>query len=343
MSIKPVVAGILSYGMSGRVFHAPFLEINKHFIFRAVVERSRKIANERYPHIISYDTVEELINDPDIELVIVNTPNQTHYTYAKQALLAGKDVLIEKPCANNSKEAKELFEMAEKSGQKCMVFQNRRWDSDFKAVKQVMQSGILGDLIEFHVRFDRYRLAKSAKLFKEIKQEASGLAYDLGPHMLDQVISLFGKPLKAIKVCGSHRPGSEVDDYFSFILSYPNGFMVYVTGSLLAAQPLPGYVVNGVKGSFQKSRSDVQELQLQEGVLPSDADYGVEEAGQEGLLTVVDEVGDKVVSFRDGLKGNYSKLFDAVYEQIRLGKPYPITAEQILWQMELLELDVWNN
>lgn len=343
MSITPIVTGILSFGMSGRVFHAPFLETNKRFILRAVVERSRKAVHEHYPHVISYDAVDDLINDKAIELVVVNTPNQTHYAYAKQAMLAGKDVLIEKPCAGNSQEVKELLEIADRQGRKCMVFQNRRWDSDFKVVQRIVQSGILGELIEFHVRFDRYRLEKSPKLFKEIKQEASGLAYDLGPHLLDQVLSLFGKPLRSIKICSSHRPGSEVDDYFNFILSYPNGFNVYVTGNLLVAQPLPGYVVHGTRGSLHKSRADAQELQLQGAMLPDDPNYGLEEPGQEGMLTIMNDLGEKQTTFVESLKGNYNDLFNDVYDHIRLGKEYPVTAEQLLWQMELLEQEIWNS
>lgn len=342
MPAEPIITGVLSFGMSGRVFHGPFLDQNSHFTLRAVVERSKKAAHLHYPHIMSYDAVDELINDKLIELVVVNTPNQTHYTYAKQALLAGKHVLLEKPCANSSAEARELFDLAQEQGRRLMVFQNRRWDSDFKTVKAVINSGKLGELIEVHVRFDRYRMAKSQKLFKEISQVGSGMAYDLGPHMLDQVISLFGKPIKAIKITGTHRPGSEVDDYFGFVLSYPNGLVAYVYGSLLVAQPLPGYVVHGVKGSFQKSRADVQETQLQQGLLPDDPVYGLEAPGEEGLLTVICDDGKKQVSFVEALKGNYNLLFDAVYEQLRNGKDFPISAEEVIWQMELLEQKSWN-
>src|SRR5690606_31004916 len=180
MTKYPVIAGILSYGMSGRIFHAPFLETNTRFKLRAVVERSKKVAQQRYPGLISYDDVDALLDDKEIELVIVNTPNQTHFEYAKNALLKGKHVLIEKPCAATAAEAKELFEIGEKQGKYVMVFQNRRWDSDYKLVKRIVESGVLGEVIEFHVRFDRYRRDKSPKLFKEINQPASGLTYDLG-------------------------------------------------------------------------------------------------------------------------------------------------------------------
>src|SRR5690606_33247697 len=256
MSKYPVIAGILSYGMSGRIFHAPFLETNTRFKFKAVVERSKKTAQQRYPNIISYDSVDELLDDKDIELVVVNTPNQTHYDYAKKALLKGKHVLIEKPCAASSEEVKELFNLGKTQNRHVMVFQNRRWDSDFKLVKRVIESGALGEIIEFHVRFERYRREKSPKLFKEIKQSASGLTYDLGPHLLDQVISLFGKPKDSIKITSIHRENSDVDDYFTYVLTYEHGLTVFAHASLLVAQPLPAYVIHGTKGSFQKNRAD---------------------------------------------------------------------------------------
>lgn len=341
MSKYPVVTGILSYGMSGRLFHAPFLETNSRFKLKAVVERSKKNAQQRYPSIISYDSVDELLGDKDIELVVVNTPNQTHYEFAKKALENGKHVLIEKPCAATSNEIKELFELGKKVGKHIMVFQNRRWDSDFKLVKQVVESGSLGEIIEFHVRFDRYRKEKSPKIFKEIKQPASGLTYDLGPHLLDQVISLFGKPAKSLKVTSKHRKDSEVDDCFTFVLGYDNGLTVFAHANLLVAQPLPAYVVHGTKGSFQKSRADIQEEQLDQGMWPTDELFGLERAGEEGLLTVMKN-NEKQISYREALKGNYKGLFNAVYEQLRKGKPYPVTEEQIIWQMELLEKADWN-
>lgn len=342
MSKYPVVTGILSYGMSGRIFHAPFLETNSRFQFKAVVERSKKSAQQRYPDIISYDTVDLLLDDEEIELVIVNTPNQTHFDYAKKALLKGKHVLIEKPCAATSQEVRELFDLGKNQGKQVMVFQNRRWDSDFKLVKRMIESGTLGEIIEFHVRFDRYRREKSPKVFKEINQPASGLTYDLGPHLLDQVISLFGKPKDSIKLTGIHREHSEVDDSFTFILSYDGGLTVFVHASLLVAQPLPAYVIHGTKGSFQKSRADVQEQQLDEGMWPTDEKFGLEAVGEEGLLTVISDNNQKQIFYKEALKGNYKGLFNAVYEQIRKGKPFPITEEQIIWQMELLEKESWN-
>jgi len=163
MPKKSIVTGILSYGMSGRVFHAPFIHQKTRFELRAVVERNEKRAQQRYPDIISYDTVSDLLNDDAIELVVINTPNNTHVDYAIQALNAGKHILVEKPFAPSSKEAKKVFDLGRKLGKHVMVFQNRRWDSDFKLLKRIVERQSVGDPIELHVRFDRYRPEKKSQ------------------------------------------------------------------------------------------------------------------------------------------------------------------------------------
>jgi scyllo-inositol 2-dehydrogenase (NADP+) len=334
---EQIVTGILSYGMSGRLFHAPFVDTHKCFQFYAVTERSQKNAAKRYPDVISYDSVDELLNDPKIELVIVNTPNNTHFEYTKKALEAGKHVLVEKPFAATSAEAKELFDLGRKQNKRVLVYQNRRWDTDFQSVKSAIEGGKLGKLIEVHFRFDRYRRELSPKAFKENPFPASGIGFDLGPHLLDQVISLFGKPLKWFRTAGSFRPGSIVDDYMNIHLVYPEGLNVYVTANLLTAHPLPSFIIHGTEGSFLKSRADVQEEQLDKGISPLDPVYGVEPDGSEGVLTHIDEKGNKSTQYLTALKGNYTRLFDAVYNDIKKGIPYPIKEEEIMWQVEILE------
>src|SRR5690606_22145377 len=167
MSETPIKTGLLSFGMSGRIFHAPFIAELDQFEFVAVVERSKKEAQKYYPDIISYDSVEDMLNNHEIELIIINTPNNTHFEISKQALKAGKHILVEKPFVATSKEAKELFELGKSLNKKVLVYQNRRWNSDFYSVKDVVESKKLGDLIEMHVRFDRYRSEIGPKAFKE--------------------------------------------------------------------------------------------------------------------------------------------------------------------------------
>ncbi|MES2275181.1 MAG: Gfo/Idh/MocA family oxidoreductase [Bacteroidota bacterium] len=334
----PIVTGLMAYGMSGRIFHAPFLSTHPGFKLKAVAERSKKVMAAHYPDIISYDSIDELLNDAEIELIVVNTPNHTHFDLAKRALQAGKHVLIEKPAARTVAEVQALYDIARETGLKVMVYQNRRWDSDFLAVKQVIESGRLGKLVEISFRFDRYKPMLSPKMFKEDSTlGTNGLVYDLGPHLIDQVISLFGRPLSFHKVTANHREGSNVIDYFSFHLAYPNQLNVYLTSGLLIPEPLPSFVVHGSLGSFIKDRVDVQEPQLDKAMLPTNPAYGFEPAGSEGKLVLADADGKKHTELVPSIKGDYTHLFEAAYHTIRNNALYPITEEHIAWQTELLE------
>lgn len=337
-----IQTGILAYGMSGRIFHAPFISTNPNFNLRAVTERTKKEVHTRLPNVISYDSVEELLADEKIELVIVNTPNNTHFEFAKQAILAGKHVLIEKPMVATVEEAKELFDLGRAHQKQVMVYQNRRWDSDFKMLRNVIEGGHLGNLIEMHLRFDRYRAEIGPKAFKEKPFPASGIAYDLGSHLIDQVIALFGKPEKSLSIGTKNRDHTEIEDYVNFILSYASGLEVYVTTSYLVADPGPGYIVHGTKGSFKKHRTDVQEMQLVKGVLPNDPTYGKEGEGAEGILTYFKEDGEKQIELIKPSEGNYSELFNSVYQQIREGIPFPVKEEEILDQLEIISQPFWN-
>ena len=335
---KPIVTGILAYGMSGCVFHAPFIATNPEFKFKAVVERHEKKAAAIYPDVISYNSIDELINDDEIELVIVNTPNYLHFENAKQALLAGKHVLIEKPAAATGAEVKILFDLGREVNRHVMIYHNRRWDSSYQSMKQVIESGKLGDLIEVQLRFDRYKAAIGPKLFKEKKDmPAHGIVYDLGSHLVDGAISLFGKPLSFDKVTATHRAGSEVPDYFSFRLTYPNQLNVYLTGSLMSVEPLAAFVAIGTVGTFIKNPTDVQETQLIAGMMPTDPGYGIEAEGSEGKLVTIGIDNTRIVESVPSLKGDYNLLFEDVYHTIRNNALFPVTEEQIAWQLELLE------
>lgn len=332
--------GLLAYGMSGKIFHAPFIHLNNGFNFVAVTERHTKQAALDYPGVKSYDTVDELIADENIDLVIVNTPNYTHYDYTKKCLLAGKHVLVEKPFTATVAQAKELFALAKQVGKTALVYQNRRFDSGFKITKEIIASGKLGKLTEVYFRFDRYRSEIGAKSFKEDPDyEASGLQYDLGPHLIDQAIALFGKPERFYKVLANNRQNSKVDDYFFIHLAYPNNLNVYLTATLLAADIPPAFVVNGALGSFSKNHGDVQEAQLLRGMKPSDEGYGVEIAEDAGKLTLVTADGGREVVTVTSPKGNYAELFEDVYQTIVNNVDYPIKEADIIAQLEILEVE----
>ncbi len=331
--------GLLAYGMSGKVFHAPFIDSHPAFNLSAVTERNHKNAANDYPSIKSYNSVDDLLADDTIDLVIVNSPNYTHYEYAKLALMAGKHILVEKPFTATTAQAKELFALAKSVGKKALVYQNRRFDSGFNATKKVIDSGSLGKLVEVHFRFDRYRNEIGPKAFKEEPVEASGLQYDLGPHLLDQAIALFGRPTNYYKVLSKNRVGTKVDDYFSIQLSYPNELNVFLTASMLVADVKDAFVINGLMGSFSKNHADVQEGQLLKGIKPTDPDYGIEDPKDAGKLTLVTADGGRTTELVSSAKGDYTGLFEAVYQAIVNDVAYPITEDDILAQLEILEAE----
>lgn len=334
---KPINTGILSFGMSGTLFHAPFLKVHPGFDLTAVVERSEKKAHLQFPDIKSFGSVDEIIADPDIELIIVNTPNYTHFEYALKAIRSGKHVLVEKPFAVSSNEAKLLFEEAKKYNRYVLPFQNRRYDSDFLSVTEVIGSNKLGQLVEVHIRYDRYRYTIGPKVAKETPMPGSGLLYDLGPHLLDMVILLFGKPIGWTKTLGHYRPKTQVNDYATIHLKYPHQLQVFVTMSMLVSDLQPAFIINGTRGSYVKNRTDIQEEQLLEKMSPTDLLYGLEKADNEGILTLIDEEGKRSQERISSGKGSYLNLFNAVYDTLKNNKSYPITEEQIIQQIIILE------
>ncbi|TDO21465.1 Gfo/Idh/MocA family oxidoreductase [Pedobacter duraquae] len=328
--------GLLAYGMSGKVFHAPFVSAHQGFNLVAVAERHTKQASTDYPGVISYDSPEALLDDENISLVVINTPNYTHYDYAKKALLKGKDILVEKPFTATVEEAEELFALAEKQNKTILFYQNRRWDSDFISVKEVLASNKLGKLNEVTIRYDRYRAVIGPKSFKEEPVPASGLLFDLAPHLLDQVISVFGEPSSYTKVLAKNRKKTQVDDYFQIHLQYENGLQIYVISNMLVAGTQPAFVIHGETGTFSKARADVQEEQLLKGIRPGMDSYGVEAPENAGLLTVVQEDGTMKSEKIIANPGNYLQLFDAVYNTLIHNAEYPVSTDQVLTQLRII-------
>jgi scyllo-inositol 2-dehydrogenase (NADP+) len=322
--MQSIQTALLSFGMSGQVFHAPFLHLHPGFNFYAVWERTKNIAAEKYPAVKTYRTFEEILSDDEIELLVVNTPNYTHYDYVKRALSAGKHVVVEKPFVATVQEGEELIALSKKQNKVLSVFQNRRWDSDFQTVKKVLENKWLGELVEAEFHFDRYKEELSPKAHKEVPGPGTGSLYDLGSHIIDQALHLFGMPQLVFGDIRIVRPISQVDDYFELLLYYP-GLRVRLHSSYLVREPQAGYILNGSKGSFIKSRADVQELQLQSGFFPDQEGYGVEPESESGLIHT--EWEGKVK--RETLpteNGNYLAYYEGIYQAIRENKQPPVTA-----------------
>lgn len=334
--MQKIKTALCSFGMSGWVFHAPFIHLHQGFELYAVFERTKNLGEEKYPGIKTFHSLEAMLADEAIELVIVNTPNYTHFDYAKQALLAGKHVIVEKPFTNTVAEAEELIALAAKQNKKLSVYQNRRWDSDFKTVQKVLQQKLLGEVVEAEIHFDRFNEALSYKLHKETPGPGAGILYDLGPHLIDQALQLFGMPEAVFADTTNLRPISKVDDYVELILFY-NNLRVRLKSGYLVRELLAGYIFHGTKGSFIKPRADVQEVDLQKGKNLTDADWGTEPEAGKGLLHT-DKDGQNIIrEYISSEKGNYMDYYNGIYDALRNNKPLPVTAEEGLNVVRIIE------
>lgn len=324
--MNPINTALCSFGMSGLVFHSPFLSINPHFNFYAVWERTKDLAHEKFPEVNTYRTLEAMLADDLVELVIVNTPNYTHYEYAKKSLEAGKHVIVEKPFTIDVTQANDLIELAKKQNRVLSVYQNRRYDSDYKTIKKVVSQNLLGELVEVEMHFDRFREELSPKVHKETPGPGAGVLYDLGSHLIDQALQLFGKPEKIFADIRIIRPNSKVDDYFELLFYYPK-LRVRLKASYIVREALPGYILHGLKGSFIKPKTDIQEMLLKEGVIPGKKDWGTEPDTEKGLLHT-EIKGKEVIEFITSEQGNYNDYYSGIYEAIRNNQPLPVTAEE---------------
>jgi scyllo-inositol 2-dehydrogenase (NADP+) len=343
MTVLPVNTALCSFGMSGRLFHAPFLHSNQGFNLYSVLERSKDLAAAEYPHLRVHRSLDDLLDDGGVELVIVNTPSYTHFDFAKMVLMAGKHVVVEKPFTATAKEAKELIVLAEAKGKMLTVFQNRRYDSDFKTVKKILDEGFLGPIVEAEIHYDRYNPVLSPKLHKETKGPAVGVVYDLGSHLIDQALQLFGRPEALFADLGFTRPGSEVEDFMEILLYYPS-LRVRIKAGYFVREALPAFVLHGVLGSFLKTRADTQERELLAGKRPGGREWGREPDNERGLLHT--EMGGKLIRETvPTLQGNYGEYYDRLYEAIRrpADRVLPVTAEEGMEVIQIIEAAYLSN
>lgn len=338
--MQKIKTALLSYGMSGKVFQAPFLEFHPGFELVGSWERSKQLIQLDYPDVKSFTTLDEVLQS-DVDLVIVNTPVATHFEYAKQVLLAGKHAVVEKAFTTTVAEAQELTTLAKEKGLKLSVFQNRRWDSDFKTVQQVVSSKVLGELVEAEIHFDRYNPLLSPKGHKETANAGAGILKDLGPHIIDQALCLFGFPQRVFADIRITRENSLVDDWFDILLYYPD-FRVRLKASFFVREANPAYVIQGKKGSFLKPRGDVQEDELKLGKKPNLDSWGKEPKELEGFLhTEMD--GEIIKKKTPTLQGNYYSFFDGVYQSIINDLPEPVNAQDGTHVMQIIEASIQSS
>jgi predicted dehydrogenase len=334
MSQSPIKTALLSFGMSGKVFHAPFLSVSPKYILHGCWERSTKKIQEVYPTAIFYHSIEALLADDEVELVIVNTPNITHYDYAKKALKAGKHVVVEKPFAVTANECRELIDIAQASDLRLSVYHNRRYDSDYLTVKDVLKKKLLGNVVEAELHFDRFVETLSYKAHKETPVKGVGILYDLGSHLIDQALQLFGLPSAVFADIRTVRPISKVDDYFELILYY-NTSRVRIKATALAKEP-QGYIIHGDKGSFIKPKTNMQEEALAEGRLPIGDNWGEEQEEDWGTLNA--EVNGQFERKKlPSLQGNYTDYFNGLFRAIREGMSLPVLPEEASEVIRIIE------
>ena len=333
--MRIIHTAILSFGMSGRVFHAPFITLHPGFHLTGILERTKQESLQFYPQVHIYRTLEEVLNDSTVELVVVNTPTNTHFEFCKKALEAGKHVVVEKAFTTTLAEAEELAKLATEKNRMISVYQNRRWDSDFSTVRKVIQDGSLGAITEAEFHFDRYKETLSPKLHKELPGPGAGLLNDLGPHLIDQALSLFEMPERIFADIRILRPASLVDDSFSIILFYKDK-RVILKSNLLVRDPLPAFIVHGTRGSFIKSRADIQETALLANEKPNLTAWGTEPDQEQGLLHT--EIDGKIIREKiPTLQGNYYHYYNDVYQAITTGSAPAVSAQDGINVMKLIE------
>lgn len=326
--------GLLGYGLSGSVFHAPLLSVLNEFEIRKVMTSKKEQVTQDLPGSEAVSSIEEIAGDPAIDLVIVTTPSGLHFEMAKECLLAGKHVVLEKPMTATAEEAEELIAAAKEKGVLLSVYHNRRWDNDFLTIKQLIKEGRLGEVNTFHASYDRFR-PNVRQRWREQKGPGSGALYDLGSHLIDQALHLFGMPNGVTAQVTSQREHAETDDYFHVVLHYNKLQVILHSGSIVPENG-PRYQVHGSKGSFIKYGIDGQEEALRAGKKPSGNAWGRDTAEFYGKLTVID--GDDVKKETvETLPGSYLTYYKEIVSSILEGGKLPVTAEEGLSVIRIIE------
>ncbi len=340
--MREMKVGLIGYGMAGQVFHAPVIAAIPSLRLTKVVERRGQTSRERYPWVEVVREAATLFEDQAIELVVVATPNNSHFDLARQALLASKHVVVDKPFTLTSEQAQELIDLARQRNKVVSVFQNRRWDGDFQTVRQLVKQGYLGRLVEYESHFDRFRNTFSPeRAWREEVGPGSGVLFDLGSHLIDQAQVLFGLPRMLTADIRSQREAGKADDQFELILHYDH-LKATLKAGLLVRQPGPRFALHGTEGSFVKYGVDPQEEALKRGRSPREPEWGMEPEAQWGILNT--QVGG--LHFQGKIEtsqGCYSAYYENVYQAIRGEAELMVKPEEARNTIRLIELAVQSN
>ena len=332
-----IEVGLIGYGLAGRAFHAPVISAVPGLHLAAILQRSGNEAAEKYPGVRIVRNIDELLAIREIRLVVIATPNDTHYELARRCLMAGRDVVVDKPFTTTLEEAKALVQFANDRGRLLTVYQNRRYDGDFQAIRTLVEEGTLGRIVRFETAYDRYRPRLKPGAWRETKRPGSGILHDIAPHLIDHALVLFGLPEAVTGDVRIERENAVADDAFDIMFHYSRATRAVLRSSILAAAPRPRFVLHGTQGSFVKHTFDPQESNLRRGYLPTDAAWGAELEENWGVLTV--PAGDsftqrRIPSATCDYRDYYANVRDALLGKAKLA----VTPEWSLDVMRLLEM-----
>jgi len=333
-----VRVGLIGFGLAGQAFHAPVILGVPGMELACILERHGSRAEQRYPKIRVARTLDEMLSDKTIGLCVVATPNDSHFSYTKACLEAGRDVVVDKPLTPTMAEAEELVSLAAARGRLLTVYQDRRWDGVFRTVKKLVASGELGAIAEYESRFDRFRPETKPNAWRERADfPAAGVLWDLGPHLLDQALALFGEPETISASAFCQRPTAAVDDSFDVCMEYPH-LRAELRARIIAYAPGPHVLIHGTRGSFVKYGMDPQEEILRSPACPDGdkwrPDWGLEPEERWGTLSLASGQSRKVKTERGDYRLFYANVRDAIGKQT----PLDVTPEHALRVMRALLL-----
>ncbi|GAB54128.1 oxidoreductase [Atlantibacter hermannii] len=327
--------GLIGYGYASKTFHAPLIVGTPGMTLAAVSSSDASKVHADWPNVTVVSDPKQLFNDPSLDLIVIPTPNDTHFPLARAAMEAGKHVVVDKPFTVTLSQARELEAMAKSRGLVLSVFHNRRWDSDFLTLKGLIAEGKLGEVSYFESHFDRYR-PQVRNRWREQAGPGSGIWYDLGPHLIDQALVLFGVPVSITVDMAQLRPDAQTTDYFHAVLTYPQRRVV-LHSTMLAAAESARYIVHGTRGSYVKFGLDPQEDRLKAGERPPQEEWGYDM--RDGVLTLA--VGDELdAQTLLTVPGNYPAYYAAIRDALNGQGENPVPASQAIRVMELIELGI---
>lgn len=326
--------GLMGYGFAGATFHAPVIESCGRATVAAIATAQTERAQADYPHAAVVPDFDALIARRDIDCIVIATPNDTHFDLAHKALEAGRNVVVDKPVTLSARDAKALADLAAKYGLLFAPFHNRRWDGDFMTLRALIESGQLGRVTHYESHFDRFR-PQVPQRWREEASRGGGLLFDLGPHLIDQALALFGVPRTVSATLKQHRDQAQAPDYVHLQLGYPDKEVILHASALAALAP-PRFAVHGTRGSYVKTGLDVQEDQLKAGLRPGDVGFG---KNPPGLLCEID--GDHELSIEFATQnGAYADYYRSLAMSILDGKPFPVTAQDAVDVMTIIDLAI---